>query len=200
MSIDGDIIRLERIPDALVEIPANELHRIFPRPALIHLGGDQPEPLFVSVLLHGNETAGLSAGQAMLKRHATKPWPRAISFFFGNVQAAHEGVRRLDSQHDFNRIWPGTELDACQETRWAQEIYLDELNFTELKPGTILGHVTPRHPAKPSPLVAPKVSKSYFRSCQFVSKSMIHISVSRFPIIAASTWIDTIITNKSSPI
>ena len=122
----GNIIRLEQVPEALLEIPATDLHKLFPLPALIHIDGNQPEPLFVSVLLHGNETTGLAAIQALLKRYAGKPWPRSVSFFFGNVQAAREGLRRLEDQPDFNRIWPGTELEGCPETIWAQEVY-DEM-------------------------------------------------------------------------
>ena len=122
----GSIIRLEQVPEALLEIPATDLHKLFPLPALIHIDGNQPEPLFVSVLLHGNENTGLAAIQVLLKRYAGKPWPRAVSFFFGNVQAAREGLRRLEDQPDFNRIWPGTELEGCPETLWAQEVY-DEM-------------------------------------------------------------------------
>ena len=125
MEIENAIIRLEQVPDALIEISATDLHGLFPQPALIHLGGDQPEPLFVSVLLHGNESSGLAVVQTLLKTYASKPWPRAVSFLFGNVQAAREGLRRLDGQPDFNRIWPGTELGASPETRWAQKVYAD---------------------------------------------------------------------------
>jgi hypothetical protein len=126
MSKQIGIIRLEHVPDALLDISATDLHQLFPRPTLIQLSGNQPEPVFVSVLLHGNETTGLTALQTLLKRYATKPWPRSVAFFFGNVQAAKEGVRRLDNQPDYNRIWPGTELTECTETRWAQEV-VDEM-------------------------------------------------------------------------
>lgn len=120
MSVEGDVLRLYEVPLGLLETSATELHTVFPKPTIIHLEGCQPEPLFVSVLLHGNETTGLSAVQTLLQDQAGKPWPRAVSFFFGNVRAAQEGVRRLDGQPDFNRIWPGTDLDECKETRWAQ--------------------------------------------------------------------------------
>lgn len=115
-------IRLDSVPEALLDIPAGELHRLFPEPALLHLAGVQAAPLFVSVLLHGNETTGLAAVQALLKAQAGRPWPRAVSFFFGNVQAAREGLRRLEGQPDFNRIWPGTELAPGPLTRMAQAV------------------------------------------------------------------------------
>jgi hypothetical protein len=116
-------IQLEHIPVVLLDIPATELHRLFPQPALLHIEGRRAEPLFVSVLLHGNETTGLAAVQSLLKRYAGKTWPRAVSIFFGNVQAARVGLRRLDGQPDFNRIWPGSELEDCPETRIAQAVY-----------------------------------------------------------------------------
>lgn len=115
-------IRLAHIPDALLGISAADLHQLFPQPALIHLPGKQAAPLFVSVLLHGNETSGLSAVQSLLKRQADQPSPRAVSFFFGNIQAARAGLRRLDGQPDFNRIWPGTEIADCEETYLAQAV------------------------------------------------------------------------------
>ena len=126
MSINTDIIRLNQIPEALLEVSATELHQVLPNPSLIHLAGQRPEPLFVSVLMHGNENTGLLAVQTLLTKYADKPWPRAISFFFGNVQASRLGLRHLDNQPDFNRIWPGTELAECTETFWAQEV-VDEM-------------------------------------------------------------------------
>ncbi len=126
MSIDPGIIRLGQIPEALLDVSATELHRLFPQPTLLHLDGQRSDPLFVSVLLHGNETTGLFAVQTLLKKYLYKPWPRAVSLFFGNVQAAKAGLRHLDNQPDFNRIWPGTELGSCTETRWAHAI-VDEM-------------------------------------------------------------------------
>jgi hypothetical protein len=110
------------MPEALLDIKATALHQLFPEPALLHIDGGQTPPLFVSVLLHGNETSGLTVVQAVLKAHAGKPWPRAVSFFFGNVQAARQGLRRLDHQPDFNRGWPGTELDDCPQTLMARAV------------------------------------------------------------------------------
>jgi succinylglutamate desuccinylase len=82
---------------------------VLPGPALIHLPGRRIPPLFVSVLLHGNEDTGWLAAQSVLKKYATVELPRALSLFIGNVEAARTGLRRLDGQPDYNRVWPGSE-------------------------------------------------------------------------------------------
>ncbi len=119
-------IQLDQVPDGLLDVRANELHRLLAGPALIHLTGRRPSPLFVSILLHGNETTGLGAVQAVLKKYAGQPLPRSLSIFIGNVQAARLGLRRLDHQLDFNRIWPGHEQAPCVETAMAQTVF-DEM-------------------------------------------------------------------------
>ena len=101
------LTELNAIPDGLLDAPAAELHRVIDGPTLIHLDGRRRPALFVSVLLHGNETTGLQAVQALLRDYRERELPRALSLFIGNVQAARHGLRRLDGQPDFNRIWRG---------------------------------------------------------------------------------------------
>jgi succinylglutamate desuccinylase len=108
--------QLDAIPEGLLDISAERLHTVLPSPSLIHLQGRQENPLFVSVLLHGNEPVGLYAVQRLLKKYADRPLPRSLSLFFGNVEAARQGLRRLDGQPDFNRVWPGTRHPPCAET------------------------------------------------------------------------------------
>src|SRR5690606_973677 len=79
--------------------------RVLDGPTLIHIDGTRPLPLFVSVLLHGNEHTGWNAVRALLGRYHGRPLPRAVSLFIGNVQAARENRRFLPGQADFNRIW-----------------------------------------------------------------------------------------------
>ncbi len=117
-----DLHELTEIPSGLLDVPATELHRILPGPSLLHLPGRQPAPLFVSVLLHGNETTGLLALQQLLRDYRDRPLPRALSVFFGNVEAARHGVRRLEGQPDYNRVWHGTTLPDCAETRLAARV------------------------------------------------------------------------------
>jgi hypothetical protein len=113
---------LERLPDGFLKATAGDLHAILPGPALIHLAGRRPQPLFASILLHGDEDVGLRAAQQLLEKHAKTELPRALSIFVGNVAAARHDVRRLDGQPDYNRVWPGTEGPESVESRMMADI------------------------------------------------------------------------------
>ena len=120
-----DIIQvkqLEYLPNGLLSATPDRLHAILPEPTLIHLPGKKTRPLFISVMLHGNEPTGLLAVQALLQKYQEQELPRSVTLFLGNTLAAKQGLRRLDKQPDFNRIWPGTEFPASSETRMAEEI------------------------------------------------------------------------------
>ncbi len=95
----------DTIPDGLLDCAVEDLHTILSGPTLIHLPGRRAEPLFVSVLLHGNEPVGMQAMQQVLKRYTDQELPRSLSLFIGNVSAAANKQRRLDGQPDYNRIW-----------------------------------------------------------------------------------------------
>ncbi len=114
--------QLQELPPALFDATPDMLHSILPEPTLIHLPGKRPEPLFISVMLHGNEPTGFFALIALLKKYWQQTLPRALSLFFGNTLAASQNLRRLEQQPDFNRIWPGTTLPISSETLMAQEI------------------------------------------------------------------------------
>ncbi|MEY6433730.1 M14 family metallopeptidase [Thioalkalicoccus limnaeus] len=110
---------LEALPEGLLDCPPTDLHRVLPGPTLIHLPGEREPPLFVSVLMHGNEPVGWDAVRLSLRdgleRHGRFGLPRALSLFIGNVAAAAHGQRRLPGQPDYNRVWPGSELPATPE-------------------------------------------------------------------------------------
>lgn len=112
-----------KVPEGLLEVRPENLYRVVSTPTLIHLPGRLPNPLFVSVLLHGNETTGLHAVQRLLAAYAEQLLPRALSLFIGNVQATRYGMRRMEGQVDYNRIWPGHSLPDSAETRLAQRVY-----------------------------------------------------------------------------
>lgn len=116
------INQIDCYPKALLTCEVKDLHVLFPEPTLLHLQGRKKQPLFISVLLHGNETTGFIAVQRLLKKYAQQMLPRSVSIFFGNTQAAAQGLRRLDKQPDYNRIWPGTETADCQETQLASQV------------------------------------------------------------------------------
>jgi succinylglutamate desuccinylase len=119
----GSLLRqFDKLPDGLLGAAPGELADLLGGPALIHLPGRREQPLFVSVLLHGNETTGFYALQALLKRYQGKQLPRALSFFVGNVEAARDGLRRLAGQPDYNRVWPGSEYEDSPEKRMMAEI------------------------------------------------------------------------------
>ena len=62
------LVQLDSLPEGLTETGPNELYKILPQPTLIHLSGSEDQPLFISVLLHGNEPTGFFAVQALLKK------------------------------------------------------------------------------------------------------------------------------------
>ena len=103
------LTQYEALPPGLLDLPAARLGEVLPGPTLIHLPGRRTPPLFVSVLLHGNEDTGWLAAQSVLKKFATAELPRALTLFIGNVEAARTGLRRLDGQPDYNRVWAGGE-------------------------------------------------------------------------------------------
>jgi hypothetical protein len=108
---------LERVPPGFLDASPADLHAVLGGPTLVHLPGRRAAPLFVSALLHGNEDVGLRALQALLRRHAGRTLPRALSFLIGNVRAARAGVRYLPGEPDYNRVWPGTPLPDGPEVR-----------------------------------------------------------------------------------
>ncbi len=116
---------LESPPAGLVDAGPAELRRLLGGPTLLHLPGRRPEPLFVSVLLHGNEDTGYFAVRELLRRYRERGLPRALSVFFGNVAAAELGLRRLDGQPDYNRVWPGGEPGDTPEQRMMRMIVED---------------------------------------------------------------------------
>lgn len=102
------LTELDHLPAGLLELPATELHKVLGGPTLIHLQGLNPQPLFVTVLQHGNETTGWDAVRRLLKSHYEfDQLPRSLSILIGNTHAAQHRLRRLDEQLDYNRCWPG---------------------------------------------------------------------------------------------
>jgi len=113
--------RLHALPGGFFDIDSENIRRLFPNPTLIHLEGRDPRQLFVSILLHGNETTGLQAMQALLAGYAGE-LPRSLLLFIGNVRAAEENRRFLPGQVDYNRCWPGGDLVENPSARMMQRV------------------------------------------------------------------------------
>jgi succinylglutamate desuccinylase len=97
----------DRIPDGLLELESHQLWQLLDRPTLIHLQGDLQPALFVSILLHGNETTSWLAMRELLRKYhdQDRRLPRSLSLFIGNIEAARYRQRHLPDQPDYNRIW-----------------------------------------------------------------------------------------------
>ncbi len=117
---------LDHLPEGLLDCDARHLHGLLGGPTLIHLGGRRQPTLFVSVLLHGNETTGWEAMRRLLKRYrpggGEQDLPRDLTLLIGNTAAAAQGMRRLDGQPDYNRVWPGSEEPDSPERRMMQQV------------------------------------------------------------------------------
>jgi Succinylglutamate desuccinylase / Aspartoacylase family len=116
----GGSLRLEcfdHFPDALMDVSASGLWQHLRGPSLFQIPGRKTEPLFVSVLLHGNEDTGWRAVQAVLQEHRESKLPRSLLLFVGNIEAAKANLRTLPQQEDYNRTWPGTSRPDAEIAR-----------------------------------------------------------------------------------
>lgn len=96
---------LNKFDNALLSLPAHQLYTVLPGPTLIHLKGEKEPAIFISVLLHGNENSGWEVVKNIVQLYKNKTLPRSLSIFIGNVKAARYKKRKLQKQHDFNRVW-----------------------------------------------------------------------------------------------
>lgn len=121
--VDSPVLhRYAAPPDGFLTAAPGDLHDLLGGPSLIEIAGRRDPPLFLSVLLHGNETTGLRALQQVLRHYQKTGLPRGLLVFVGNVAAAVHGLRRLDGQPDYNRIWPGGDDTDTAEGRIAAQV------------------------------------------------------------------------------
>jgi len=102
-----DQLELDALPDALLTLSPRDIRQVFPNPTLIRIPGGTGAPLFVSVVLHGNEVTGFIVLQRLARWLRAHRLPRPLMILVGNVLAVEAGKRHLDGQADFNRIWKG---------------------------------------------------------------------------------------------
>ena len=138
---------VEGFPDRLLDAAATDLWRHLAGPTLFRVAGRTDSikggPVFVSVLLHGNEDSGWRAVQAVLRRHRGAPLPRPLMLFVGNIEAAKANMRTLPQQEDFNRAWPGTpnpDTPLAQLMREVVEIVRREAPFASIDIHNNSGH------------------------------------------------------------
>jgi hypothetical protein len=96
-------------PSGLEDLAADEIGALLDGPTLINLKGARPQPLFVSTLLHGNETTSWQVACEIIKKARGGMLDRSVLLFVGNVPAATARRRYLPGQPDYNRIWSGGE-------------------------------------------------------------------------------------------
>jgi succinylglutamate desuccinylase len=116
---------LNDIPNEFLDISYRQIKKVFKTPTLVHIEGDKNPPIFVSILLHGNEFSGLEIIQNILEKYKTTNGynlPRSLWLFIGNVDAAELGVRLIDGQIDFNRAWPGTQKPDTDTAKLIQKV------------------------------------------------------------------------------
>ena len=113
----------DSVPTEFLDCPPQRLIDVLPGATLFDLKGRDPRPLFVSVLLHGNEETGLMAAQEVLRRNLSRGLNRSLLLFIGNVGAAAANVRTLPGQRDFNRVWPGAPDVNDPLARMAQFVF-----------------------------------------------------------------------------
>ncbi len=115
----------DEFPVSLLQIDAAGLHVELGGPTLFHLRGRREPPLFVVVLMHGNETAGWDAMRQVLRGFLTSDGfelPRSLSLFIGNTAAAERAVRHLPQQPDYNRVWPGSDTAGTPEHALMEDV------------------------------------------------------------------------------
>ena len=124
--MDKKLQILQTLPQGFFDIKAPQIEGVIDRPTLIHLKGQKKEPLFISILLHGDELSGLLILQKVLKKYPELP--RDLIIFIGNPRACAEGVRHLEDQLDFNRIW---HEDACDPSSYEYSMAKQVLSYVK---------------------------------------------------------------------
>ena len=84
---------LDEVPAGLFSTRAEDLFERLGGPSLVRIKGLTQPSIFLSVLLHGNETSGWNAVCRLLEDQPQLP--RDILLFIGNVEAAVERQARV---------------------------------------------------------------------------------------------------------
>lgn len=117
---------LNEIPEELYSCGPRDVHSVLGGPTIIHLKGKNTKAVFLSVLLHGNETTSFLVLQKLINEYKNKDFPRDIIIFIGNTVAAAEGQRHLPEQPDYNRVW---KMGKTPEHTLATEVFIYAKQF-----------------------------------------------------------------------
>ena len=90
-------------PETVAALPATALADALAGPTLFDIRQGETPPLFISVLVHGDETSGWEA----VCRLRAELLSASALLFVGNVAAAKVGMRVQPGRPDFNRVWQG---------------------------------------------------------------------------------------------
>ena len=96
---------IDFLPGGFLEVSPKKMTKLIGVPTLISLKGEKDSPLFISIILHGNEFSGLIILQEILKKYQNRGLPQSLIIFVANPRACEQGLRHLKDQQDFNRIW-----------------------------------------------------------------------------------------------
>lgn len=126
------LIVFDQLPESMLALDADQLHTVLDGPALIRISGKIKQPLFVTVLQHGNEQTGWLAVRKLLRAYQGRELPREMLLFVSNVAAAREGMRCLDDQPDYNRVWGAGDSDEHQLMREVVERVRESKPFASI--------------------------------------------------------------------
>lgn len=135
----------DHFPHELLTTPISKLHDFLKGPSLFRIEGEKDEGIFISTLLHGNETSGVLALNRFLKPFQNKKPPLTLYIFYGNTLAASLGQRHLPNQPDWNRIWATDEIEDSYEKDMALEL-LDYVKNLKLRANIDIHNNTGNNP------------------------------------------------------
>ena len=117
---------INEVPERLYTCDVKDVHDVLGGPTIMHLKGEKSEALFLSSLLHGNETTSFLVLQKLLNEYKDKKFPRDVIIFVGNTIGAAQGQRHLPDQPDYNRVW---KMGDTPEHNLATEVFVYAKQF-----------------------------------------------------------------------
>ena len=110
---------LSEVPAGLNQANTSELINFLKGATVINVPSDNIHlpPVFISILLHGNEETGWLVIRELLQKYDNK-FPRPTSILFGDLVAANASLRRFEDRADMNRIWHDGSTGTLSASLW----------------------------------------------------------------------------------